>query len=252
MPNFPKIQPIKLKEYTSKQSKYHQCAKLPMRSIVLGPSGTGKTILLQNMILDIYAGCFDKIYIFSPSVNLDHTWQPVKEYIKDKLKIKDDDKEDPIYYDEYVPEELLKIIETQTKITNYMKQQKKTKMFNILIIIDDFADNPSFSRNSKLLHGLYTRGRHAFISTITATQVLVALSPVIRKNCTELYVYKLRNYRDLESLIEELSALAPKKTLLQMYNMATEEPNSFWYINLRAKNVNIMFHVRFEKQMTLV
>ena len=108
------------------------------------------------------------------------------------------------------------------------------------------------SRNSKLLHGLYTRGRHAFISTITATQVLVALSTVIRKNCTELYVYKLRNYRDLESLIEELSALAPKKTLLQMYNTATEEPYSFWYINLMAKNVNKMFHVRFEKQMTLV
>ena len=64
MPNVPKIEPIKFKEYTSKQSKYHQCAKLPMRSIVLGPSGTGKTILLQNMILDIYEGCFDKIYIF--------------------------------------------------------------------------------------------------------------------------------------------------------------------------------------------
>ena len=175
----------------------------------------------------------------------------MKEYIKDKLKIKDDDKEDPIYYDEYVPEELLKVIETQTKITNYMKQQKKTKMFNILIIIDDFADNPSFSRNSKLLHGLNTRGRHAFISTITATQVLVSLSPVIRKNCTELYVYKLRNYRDLESLIEELSALAPKKTLLHMYNLTTEEPYSFWYINLMAKDVNKMFFIRFEKRMSL-
>ena len=69
-----------------------------------------------------------------------------------------------------------------------MKQQKKTKMFDILIIIDDCADNPAFSRKSKLLHGLYTRGRHAFISTITATQVLVALSPVIRKNCTELCI----------------------------------------------------------------
>ena len=111
-----------------------------MRSIVLGPSGSGKTILLQNMILDIYEGCFDKIYIFSPSVNLDHTWLPVKEYIKNKLKIKDDDKEDPIYFDEYHPEDLSNIIETQTKITTYMKQQKKTKMFNILIIIDDFAD----------------------------------------------------------------------------------------------------------------
>ena len=118
-----------------------------------------------------------------------------------------------------------------------MKQQKKTKMFNILIIIDDFADNPSFSRNGKLLHGLYTRGRHAFISTITATQVFVALSPVIRKNAKEMYIYKLRTYRDLEYLIEELSALAPTKMLLQMYNTATEEPYSFWYINLMANDI---------------
>ena len=65
--------------------------------------------------------------------------------------------------------------------------------------MDNFADCSSFSRNRKKLHGLDTRGRHAFISTITATQVLVALSPVICNNCTELFVYKLRNYRDLES-----------------------------------------------------
>ena len=75
---------------------------------------------------------------------------------------------------------------------------------------------------SKLLHALYIRGRHTFISTITATQVFNALSPIIRKNITELYVYRLRNYRDLESLIEELSALYDKKTLLQLYNIAVE------------------------------
>ena len=249
--SFPKVQPIKLKEYTSKQSKYQQCAKLPMRSIVLGPSGSGKTILLQNMILDIYEGCFDKIYVFSPSVNLDHTWQPVKEYIKDKLRIKDDDKEDPIYFDEYDSEALMKIMEAQMKITDYMKKQKKTKMFQVLIIIDDFADDPRFVRSSKLLHSLYTRGRHSYISVITATQVFNALHPIIRKNATDLYVYKLRNNKDLESLIEELSALAPKKVLLEMYSLATTEPYSFWYINLMAKKVSDMFYIRFEKKMSL-
>ena len=63
--------------------------------------------------------------------------------------------------------------------------------------------------------------------------------------------YKLRNYKDLESLLEELSALAPKKTLLDMYQMATSEPYSFWYINLMSKDINKMFHIRFEKRMSM-
>ena len=46
MSSYPKIEPIKLNKYTSKQSKYFQCAKMPMRSVVLGPSGSGKSILM--------------------------------------------------------------------------------------------------------------------------------------------------------------------------------------------------------------
>ena len=124
-------------------------------------------------------------------------------------------------------------------------------MFQVLIIIDDFADDPNFVRSSKLLHSLYTRGRHSYISVITATQVFDALHPIIRKNASDLYVYKLRNNKDLESLIEELSALAPKKVLLEMYSLATTEPYSFWYINLMAKKISDMFYIRFEKKMSL-
>ena len=50
----PTIKPIKLKEYEVKQSKYNVASKLPVRPIILGPSGSGKSILLQNFILDIY------------------------------------------------------------------------------------------------------------------------------------------------------------------------------------------------------
>ena len=94
----------------------------------------------------------------------------------------------------------------------------------------------------------YTRGRHSFISTVTATQVFNALHPIISKNATELYVYKLRNYRDLESLIEELSAIVPKKTLLQMYNLAVAEPYSLWKKHLMSRDPNKMLYIRFEKR----
>ena len=60
----PLIQPIKLREFDTKQSKYHMVPQIPFRSVILGPSGSGKTILLQNMILDLYRNCFSRICIF--------------------------------------------------------------------------------------------------------------------------------------------------------------------------------------------
>ena len=51
----PIIQPIQLKEYNCKQSKFNDIVpKLPMRSMLVGPSSSGKAILLSNMILDIH------------------------------------------------------------------------------------------------------------------------------------------------------------------------------------------------------
>ena len=174
----PEIKPIKLKEYKFKQSKYEQCGRLPVRSIILAPSGAGKTVLLQNMILDIYRDCFERIYIFSPSINVDHTWLPVKKYISDRITKKDD--EPDFYYDTYEPESLEKIIHTQKMIIEYQKQQKDTKhLFQILIIVDDFADSPEFSRQSKLLHSLFTRGRHSGISTIVSTQKMQQFIPLL-------------------------------------------------------------------------
>jgi DNA replication protein DnaC len=62
--DIPIIKPIKLKEYEVKQSKYNIASKLPIRSIILGPSGSGKSILLQNMILDIYIKVVFQEYLF--------------------------------------------------------------------------------------------------------------------------------------------------------------------------------------------
>ena len=57
----PNIKPIQLNEYSCKQGHYGDIVpKLPMRSMLVGPSGGGKTVLLTNMTLDIYKGCFFK------------------------------------------------------------------------------------------------------------------------------------------------------------------------------------------------
>ena len=66
-----------------------------------------------------------------------------------------------------------------------------------------------------------------------------------------MFVYRLRNYKDLESLIEELSALFPKKTLLELYNIATDKPHSFLYINLVAKDKRKMFMENLDRYLVV-
>ena len=125
----PEITPIRLTDFETKQSKYKMIGKLPTRALLCGPSGSGKGVLLSNMILDIYRDCFSRIYIFSPSVNVDHTWKPVKDYIKKVMKVEDSE-EEPIYFDEYDPEALENIIATQHKIIKYMKDRGDKKIIS--------------------------------------------------------------------------------------------------------------------------
>ena len=178
------------------------------------------------------------------------TWKPVKDYIEKHMKVQHTE-EEPIYFDHYDPEALATILETQHKITTFLKQRGDTRLFQILIIVDDFADDPSFTRHSKLLHALYTRGRHNMISSITATHKFNAIHPIIRVNAAELYVYRLRNTKDLDTFIDEVSAVYDKKTLLAMYKAATEEPFSFLYVKLTAKNKEDMFFKRFSHKLVI-
>ena len=89
------------------------------------------------------------------------------------------------------------------------------------------------------------------ISTITATQVYKVISPIVRKNVTDLIIFKLRNYADLEGIVEELAALTDKKIIHNIYKQATAEPYAFLYVNLTARDINKMFWINFDKQITV-
>ena len=115
------------------------------------------------------------------------------------------------FFDEYIPEELEKVIKQQHKVIECQKKNDRKKLFSILILVDDFADSKAFSRNSPLLNQLYVRGRHNAINIITATQKFNALSPIIRVNSRQLFFFRLRNYKEIETMVEKLSAVLIKK-----------------------------------------
>ena len=102
-------------------------------------------------------------------------------------------------------------------------------------------------RYSKILHGLYTKSRHFGLSVITASQKYNALAPIVRLNTSSLYIFKLKNMAEVDAFVQEQSALIDKKTVYDIYKLATEEPYSFLFVKLRERDVNKIFMIRFEK-----
>ena len=157
---------------------------------------------------------------------------------------------DPLYFDHYDPEYLQHIIETQQKVISEMKKRKLTKLFSICILIDDFSDDSNFSRHSKLLHSLFTRGRHNSISTLVSTQKFASIAQIVRINATFLIVYRLRNNKDLESFLDEVSGSVGRKEVLQMYYSAAKEDYSLLQCNL-MNNIKDMFYIKFNQKLSI-
>ena len=243
-----KVKPHPTPEYHTGQGRHAVLPPIPLRGIILAPSGSGKTVLLVSMLLDFYRGAFARIYVFSPSVDIDQTWRPVKDYVAKELGV--DPAKEKCFFDEWDPEALKEILETQAAMVQYQKKHKYHKIHGICVIVDDFADDPTVMHSSSnVLSMLFMRGRHLMCSTLLSTQKYRAVSTMIRTNAQFLIVFRLRNAAELQALMEETSALYDKKTLLRMYEHATDEPFSFWYLLLTAKRKEDMFYLRFDGKM---
>ena len=73
------------------------------------------------------------------------------------------------------------------------------------------------------------------ISTIVATQKFDAVHPILWVSAAEFFVNRLRNMKDLETFIDEVSAIIDKQTLLELYQTATSEPYSFQHVRADGK-----------------
>ena len=203
--------------------------------------------MIQSQILKIYRGSFERIYICSLNVHVDDTWTAVKKYVSDVLKV--DAEKEQLCCEEYDPAALKKIIDTQHKAIDFQKKNTQKELFSILLVVDDFANDPKFVRYSSLLHGLFTRDRHNAISCILSTQKYNVLAPIIRIYANVLFIFRLKNMNEVNAFLEENSALVDKIKLYEMYLKAGNfAPYSFFYIYTSAKDVNSMFHINFKQR----
>ena len=129
-----------------KQSSDPSAPSLPSRAIMCGASGEGKTHLLSQLITQTYSGCFEAIYLWSPSANIDPAYDAIRAYVEKKI-VPDEE----WCFDHYDPDDLKNVIDNQAQIIKIMKEKKKKKkknrFYSICIIVDDFSDSPDFTRH---------------------------------------------------------------------------------------------------------
>ena len=150
------------------------------------------------------------------------------------------------YYDEWDEAAMRDIIQRKRKITETSKKLEMKKLYQVLIICDDFADSPQLHKPHGALDTLFIRVRRLQISTWVSSQKLRLISAAVRVNQQFLCCWRLRNQHELDAVIEELSALLPKDKLRRIYEQATREPYSFLFVYY-LKPKNQMFHMRFEE-----
>jgi hypothetical protein len=123
------------------------------------------------------------------------------------------------------------------------------------VILDDLADRGDIltkrqgGDKGSWLISLATRGRHFGVTWIISSQVLNLVGSVIRKNVRCLAIWRLRNYREIETICEELSGIYSKDEIMELYKHATAEAFSFLFVRLDAKTRDNMFWLRFEKRL---
>ena len=210
----------------------------------MGPSGAGNGVWLCDTAVRIYAGRFERIFVWSPSVDLDHQWDPVRRYSERVLKV--DQNTEKTFFSSWDEGQVREVIRQHTEVTLLAKKMGNTRLHSILIIVDDFADMPRVMHSpTNPLAQLFIRGRHAGISTIVSTQKYHAIDPVLRTQATFLVVFRLRNGKELQSVVDELSAIYPADVIKSIYEEATDEPFSFLYV-LCARQKQDMFFKRFD------
>ena len=82
------------------------------------------------------------------------------------------------------------------------------------------------------------------LDTNLKNQVLASMMRIIDE---DRKIILAANQKDLDAFLEELSALYDKKTLLKLYQHATDAPYSFLYVKLTASNRNDMFYMNLAK-----
>jgi hypothetical protein len=197
----------------------------PARVLFSGSSGSGKTTLLINLLTQkhFFLNYFDKIYIFSPSWDLDDSWRLFeKKYEKKKIKT------EVTVHKKVEADDIQDILDQQdAEVTEKGIDNSPIT----LIVFDDCINEKMVSNNNKVFTTLFFRSRHMNISVWTTTQSYMKMPRAPRLQLSHLYLFS-PSFSEAKKIAEEnRNILVDEKSLLDMIVKATKQRYSFFGIN---------------------
>ena len=215
-----KIKPARSSKDLIKQPECVKLGILPPlngRILMIGASGSGKSVLLQNIVTEerFYNNkkTFNHTFLISPTAGNDDIQQALN--VDEKCIV--EDLED-------APACLEHIINDQKK--KIKKAGGSHKAPKLLVIFDDVIGSKDFL-NTKSFIDCFIRGRHANLTIMLCSQHLMRVPRVCRLQATCLFIFAC-NRQDTEIIAEHYAPpQMTKRQFLRLVDDATSERFSF-------------------------
>jgi hypothetical protein len=212
----------------------------PLRFGFIGVSGSGKGVAMLDLLLRHYRGCFERIYLYSPSASIDKGWDALRNYVEQEHGV--DQSKEKTFFDEFDAKALQEQVNTQMKVAELAKTRGMKEIPQVLWIFDDFADDERIMHNNhNTIASLAIRSRHYGGNLFVASQKYRALANVVRVNLTALFIWPAPNVKERKAVIEELAGHHSEKDIEEMLQHIARKPHAFLFANLKAKDPDDMF-----------
>ena len=205
----------------------------PLKMLIIGPSGLGKTNTLLHLIGKFHL--IDKTYLYAKDTDEEKYQYLINKREQAGLKKLND----PHAFIEY-SDDMNDVLED---INNYNKKRDK----KVLIIFDDMIAHIMRSEKFKaIMKELFIRWRKLNISVVFITQSYFITPKDARLNSTHYILMKIGNKKKLKSIAEENSGHLDFKDFLKIYNYCTKDPYSFMMVDTRP-NARVRFKKKFDE-----
>ena len=195
---------------------------------------------MQDLLLRHYRGCFDRIYLYSPSASIDKGWDALRKYVEEEQGI--DQSKEKTFFDEFDAKALQEQVDTQMKVAELAKKRGMKEIPQVLWIFDDMADDPvTMHNNHNIIASLACRSRHYGGNLFVAVKKYRSLANIVRVNLSAMFIWPAPNMKERKAIIEELAGNHSEKDIEEMLQHVARKPHAFLFANLKAKNPDDMF-----------